>query len=112
MTARRDSALRDRPESSLSYDVEMLLLIAEGQGWRGLPIADGHWNELPHHFFNRQSAIGNQLKRSTILVQNSERRRIQEAIRPQKVRRGMMRRWPRWMEVMRPRSSWEETCGS
>ena len=22
-----------------------------------LPIADGHWKELPHHFFNRQSAI-------------------------------------------------------
>jgi hypothetical protein len=20
-----------------------------------LPIADGHWKELPHHFFNRQS---------------------------------------------------------
>jgi hypothetical protein len=24
--------------------------------WR----ADGHWKELPHHFFNRQSSIGNQ----------------------------------------------------
>jgi hypothetical protein len=29
-----------------------------------LPIAppwrdDGHWKELPHHFFNRQSAISN-----------------------------------------------------
>jgi hypothetical protein len=24
---------------------------------RGGPIADGHWKELPHHFFNRQSAI-------------------------------------------------------
>jgi hypothetical protein len=24
--------------------------------WR----ADGHWKELPHHFFNRQSAIGNE----------------------------------------------------
>jgi hypothetical protein len=24
--------------------------------WR----ADGHWKELPHHFFNRQSAISNQ----------------------------------------------------
>jgi hypothetical protein len=22
-----------------------------------LPIAGGHWKELPHHFFNRQSAI-------------------------------------------------------
>jgi len=28
-----------------------------------LPIADGHGKELPHHFFNRQSAISNrQLK--------------------------------------------------
>jgi hypothetical protein len=28
-----------------------------------LPIADGHWKELPHHFFNRQSATSNrQLK--------------------------------------------------
>jgi hypothetical protein len=25
-----------------------------------LPIADGHWKELPHDFFNRQSAIGNE----------------------------------------------------
>jgi hypothetical protein len=25
-----------------------------------LPIADGHWKELPRHFFNRQSAIGNE----------------------------------------------------
>jgi hypothetical protein len=25
-----------------------------------LPIADGHRKELPHHFFNRQSAIGNE----------------------------------------------------
>jgi hypothetical protein len=24
-----------------------------------LPIADGHWKELPHHFFNRQSAVSN-----------------------------------------------------
>jgi hypothetical protein len=24
-----------------------------------LPIAYAHWKELPHHFFNRQSAIGN-----------------------------------------------------
>jgi amidase len=24
-----------------------------------LPIADAHWKELPHHFFNRQSAISN-----------------------------------------------------
>jgi len=24
-----------------------------------LGIADGHWKELPHHFFNRQSAISN-----------------------------------------------------
>jgi hypothetical protein len=23
-----------------------------------LSLADGHWKELPHHFFNRQSAIG------------------------------------------------------
>jgi hypothetical protein len=23
-------------------------------------IADGHWKELPQHFFNRQSAIGNE----------------------------------------------------
>jgi hypothetical protein len=22
-------------------------------------IADGHWKELPHHFFNRQSSIDN-----------------------------------------------------
>ena len=33
-----------------------------GPGWRELPIvppwrADAHWKELPHHFFNRQSAI-------------------------------------------------------
>ncbi|MGB7590335.1 MAG: hypothetical protein WCD04_02950 [Terriglobia bacterium] len=28
---------------------------------RGGPIADGHWKELPHHFFNRQSSIANQL---------------------------------------------------
>jgi hypothetical protein len=27
--------------------------------WLLLPIADGHWKELPHHFFNRQSAIVN-----------------------------------------------------
>jgi hypothetical protein len=41
-----------------------------GPGWLELPIfdfrlpiADGHWKELPHHFFNRQSAIVNrQLK--------------------------------------------------
>jgi hypothetical protein len=25
-----------------------------------LPIAYGHWKELPNHFFNRQSAIGNE----------------------------------------------------
>jgi len=37
-----------------------------GPGWREmpifdcrLPIADGHGKELPHHFFNRQSAISN-----------------------------------------------------
>jgi hypothetical protein len=24
-----------------------------------LPITDGHWKEVPHHFFNRQSAISN-----------------------------------------------------
>jgi len=35
-----------------------------GPGWLELPIfppwrADGHWKELPHHFFNRQSAISN-----------------------------------------------------
>jgi hypothetical protein len=24
-----------------------------------LPIADGHWKELPYHFFDRQSAISN-----------------------------------------------------
>jgi hypothetical protein len=28
-----------------------------------LPIADGHWEELPHQFFNRQSAIVNRLLR-------------------------------------------------
>jgi hypothetical protein len=25
-----------------------------------LPITDGHCKKLPHHFFNRQSAIGNE----------------------------------------------------
>jgi hypothetical protein len=25
-----------------------------------LPIADGHWKELPQHFFNRQPGISNQ----------------------------------------------------
>jgi len=30
-------------------------------GWNcRFSIADGHWKELPHHFFNRQSAIGNE----------------------------------------------------
>jgi hypothetical protein len=37
-----------------------------GPGWLELPIfdcrlpiPDGHWVELPHHFFNRQSTISN-----------------------------------------------------
>jgi hypothetical protein len=35
-----------------------------------LMISDGHWNELPHHFFNRQSAIGNDRRLEWIPIPN------------------------------------------
>ena len=49
-----------------------------GPGWRELPIfdcrlpiADGHGKELPHHFFNRQSAISNRQSWPVLVAANS-----------------------------------------
>ena len=50
----------------------------------GTPIDSAGNSNTAFSIVNHQSSIANQLKYSSTLVQNSERRRIQEAIHPRK----------------------------
>jgi hypothetical protein len=52
-TCRITFSIVNRQSSIIALSLE--LSIADCR----LSIADGHWDNLPHHFFNHQSAIGN-----------------------------------------------------